>query len=964
MRCTWSHRTSMSSGFSITGTQGGGALSYSMPSSLASNNPIFLRAQINQTHRNVVLDTGSGTTIINHKFLKQIQHELFRSISTFYSSANCTKINIIGEILLEIKINNICTHVNAAVAQDLVTDLLLGTDWINRYVRSIDITNKTITIHDNMGYTSTTPIIQPPDSSCLSVSLLNPITLPPYSTRSATVHTPVSYCSNALFQSSEQLLQKSIYIADSLLAVHHHQAQLLITNDTNRPYTLPRNTHLGSVSSSPLICTMSSPFSSPVFSSSPELSSRRSSQSNHLCYVCNSQFLSNNDLYRHLRKTCYPPELRQQIETLTNHIQPSTHREKVQNILWKYGKLVDIRNPSKITMTLENALDTGQHRPVYTPSYRRSLKDHQTLSEETETLLKREYIEPSTSPWNSPVVLVRKKDGGTRFCVDYRKLNDITVKDSFPLPRIDDIFDQLSQSIYFTKLDFKNGYFQTLLASQDRPKTAFSTRDNHYQFTVLPQGIKNGPPTFQRIVNQILGPTRSNYCLAYIDDVIIFSRTLDDHLSHLDEILRLLHGVNFRLSVDKCTIATDHIDYLGHHIYRGTIRPNKDNIHCLTETSVPTTSSEMFRFVKAAEYYRRFIPNFSRIAGPLYKYAPSTHTTFPQSKFTLLQFSPDEQAAFHELKRLLTTDLVLRLPNNDLPFKVQTDASKSGVGAVLLQTYPDGDHPVCYMSKKFTPSQKRWSPIEQECYAIVAAVDTWHHYLHGQRFIVESDHKPLESFTQKSQLNDKCERWRLKLQCYDFVVKHIKGVSNTMPDYLSRSPVSSASDDPDDCRNLPVITTATQTDFPFELHPIGPPLVNMVTTRSRARQQSNLNTTTISTPHTDTPSSPLPHVSPILQHLVTDPRITFAGDLTELREAQRLDPDIQHIVNNIHHPRYVHTYQVIDGLLLHRAHDSRSVPCVPSGHIRTDIMKIYHDTPANGAHFGRDKTTQKIQARY
>ena len=207
MRCTWSHRTSMSSGFSITGTQGGGAhhpllhcrfkqpngcykcgvhghtvrqcLSYSMPSSLASNNPIFLRAQINQTHRNVVLDTGSGTTIINHKFLKQIQHELFRSISTFYSSANCTKINIIGEILLEIKINNICTHVTAAVAQDLVTDLLLGTDWINRYVRSIDITNKTITIHDNMGYTSTTPIIQPPDSSCLSVSLLNPITFPP-----------------------------------------------------------------------------------------------------------------------------------------------------------------------------------------------------------------------------------------------------------------------------------------------------------------------------------------------------------------------------------------------------------------------------------------------------------------------------------------------------------------------------------------------------------------------------------------------------------------------------------------------------------------------------------------------------------------------------------------------------------------------------------------------------------------
>lgn len=665
--------------------------------------------------------------------------------------------------------------------------------------------------------------LQPPDSSCLSVSLLNPITLPPHSTRSATVHIPVSYCSNALFQSSEQLLKKSVYIADSLLAVHHHHAQLLITNNTDHSYTLPRNTHLGSIFTSSIVCTMSSPYSSTNTTLPSKLPSRQSSQSDHLCYVCHTTFLSNNDLYRHLREKCYPSELRQQIQVLTEHIELVTHRQKIQNILWKYGKLFDIRNPSKINITRENALETGHHRPIYTPSYRRSLKDHHLLSEETANLLKREYIEPSTSPWNSPVVLGRKKDGGTRFCVDYRKLNDITVKDSFPLPRIDDIFDQLSQSTYFTKLDFKNGYFEIPLASEDRPKTAFSTRDNHYQFTVLPQGIKNGPPTFQRIVNQVLGPARNNYCLAYIDDIIIFSQTFEDHLSHLDDILHLLHDVNFRLSVDKCTIAADHIDYLGHHIYRGTIRPNHDNIRCLIETAIPSTPKEIFRFVKAAEYYRRFIPNFSRIAGPLYKYAPSTNTIAHQSKSLLLQLSHDEQSAFNELKRLLTTNLVLKLPNNDLPFKIQTDASKFGVGAVLLQTYPDGDHPVCYMSKKFTPSQQRWSPIEQECYAIVAAVDAWHHYIHGQRFLVESDHKPLESFTQKSQLNDKCERWRLKLQCYDFVVKHIKGVSNTMPDYLSRSPVGSASDDPDDCRNLLVTTTATQTDFQFELHPIVPP---------------------------------------------------------------------------------------------------------------------------------------------
>ncbi|CAF4747599.1 unnamed protein product, partial [Rotaria sp. Silwood2] len=206
-------------------------------------------------------------------------------------------------------------------------------------------------------------------------------------------------------------------------------------------------------------------------------------------------------------------------------------------------------------------------------------------------------------PWCSPVVLVRKKDGTTRFCVDYRKLNDITVKDSFPLPRIDDIFDQLSQSTYFTTLDFKNGYFQIPLAIHDRPKTAFSTRDNHYQFKVLPRGVKNGPPTFQRIINQILGPARWKHCLAYLDDVVIFSGTFDDHVSHLDEIFNLLHTHNFRLSFEKCTIATDSINYLGHHICRGEIRPNNDNIRGLLETPTPTISKEIFRFLKAAEYY-------------------------------------------------------------------------------------------------------------------------------------------------------------------------------------------------------------------------------------------------------------------------------------------------------------------------------------------------------------------------
>ena len=285
-----------------------------------------------------------------------------------------------------------------------------------------------------------------------------------------------------------------------------------------------------------------------------------------------------------------------------NNIGSNSHRQKVQDVLWKYSKLFDLCQPSKIDFTVDHVINTGQHRPIYTPPYRRSPQDHQTITEETDKLLKQNSIEPSTSPWCSLVVLVRKKDGTTRFCVDYRKLNNVTTKDSFPLPRIEDIFDQLSQSTYFTTLDFKNGYFQIPLPLHGRPKTAFSTRDNHYQIRVLPQGDKNGSPTFQCIINQILGPARWEHCLAYLNDVVIFSTTFDEHVFHLDEILCLLHTHNFRLSFVKCTIATNSIDYLCHHVCRGEIRPNNDNIRGLLETPTSATPKEIFRFLKGAKY--------------------------------------------------------------------------------------------------------------------------------------------------------------------------------------------------------------------------------------------------------------------------------------------------------------------------------------------------------------------------
>ena len=363
----------------------------------------------------------------------------------------------------------------------------------------------------------------------------------------------------------------------------------------------------------------------------------------------------------------------------------------------------------------------------------------------------------------------------------------------------------------------------------------------------------------------------------------------------------------------------------------------------------------MFRFVKAAEDYRKFIRNFSTITGPLYRHAPLPGRSSSSSKHDTFQLTVDKQSSFDQLKLILTGDLVLRLPNHDLPFKLQTDASQIGIGAILLQQYPEGYRPVCFMSKKFTTSQQRWPVIEQECYAIVSASKHWHHYLQGQRFILETDHRPLETLTQKRQLNAKCERWRLFLQSYDFDMKHIAGTSNYMPDYLSRSPVDIASDDPDD--DIAICTLVDQqTSIPL--------VTAAVTTRSRAKAVQRLSDPLPSSNSTSTPISKPSLPSLTSSNRLDDLQITFDGDLDILRSAQAADPHLQSIIDHVTDDRFADHYMLDNGLLMHFENSSKPVPCVPEGPIRRDIMRIYHDTPGNGGHFGRDKTLRKIRDRY
>jgi hypothetical protein len=326
---------------------------------------------------------------------------------------------------------------------------------------------------------------------------------------------------------------------------------------------------------------------------------------------------------------------------------------------------------------------------------------------------------------------------------------------------------------------------------------------------------------------------------------------------------------------------------------------------------------------------------------------PTTRTQAKKGQKTLIVLNDSERQAFIQLKQILTNDLVLRIPDNRLPFKLQTDASDEGIGAVLLQIYPEGDRPVAYLSKKFTPAQRKWSPMEQECYAFICALQKWHNYLTGVKFIWETDHKSLTQLNQKAQLNKRCERWRLKILEFDFKVKHIPGSTNVMPDYLSRSPVDEAEEEPDETVSL--FSRATQTDF-NQIYDQTLTVAAVQTRSMKPHRTLNNNSQPVDDTRTITTDS---HTNTSQEN-----RTTFFT-LEQLKETQQNDRTAIEIVKNIDNHK---NYTIIDDLLMYRSNPP--VPYVPKGNMRTNIMKIYHDSPANGAHFGRDKTLYKIKQRY
>jgi len=417
-------------------------------------------------------------------------------------------------------------------------------------------------------------------------------------------------------------------------------------------------------------------------------------------------------------------------------------------------------------------------QPTYRAPYRLSTDEMQELKKQLDELLTKGFIRPSVSPFGAPVLFVKKKDGTMRMCVDYRMLNNITIKNRYALPHIDDLFQQLHGAKIYSKIDLTQSYRHVRIADEHVERTAFTTRYGHYEFLVLPFGLANAPATFMRLMNDIFRPLLDVAYIGFIDDGLCYSTSLEEHRVHLRQILELLRKNKLYVKRSKCAFAVKEVEFLGHVINNNGIRMCHDKVAAIRNWPVPRSLADIRSFLGTTGYYRRFVRDYSKIAEPL------TNQTRKGAPFNM-DGKPME--AFVELKRRISTEPVLRIPDPRQPFLLTTDASDHAIGAVLEQKDEDGHtHPCAFMSRKLTPAERKWPVYDKELYAIMEAIRVWDTWLKCVRFEVYTDHQPLRYLRKQSSLPKRMLRYLDVLADYDFDVHYKPGRENVVADALSR----------------------------------------------------------------------------------------------------------------------------------------------------------------------------------
>ena len=629
-----------------------------------------------------------------------------------------------------------------------------------------------------------------------------------------------------------------------------------------------------------------------------------------------------------------------------------TEYEEAEQLLQAYRDIFSTSSQDiGQTDIIYHHIDTSSDTPIRQRAYRTSPAMRVEIQKQVDDLLDRGIVEESYSPWASPIVMVKKKDNTYRFCVDYRKLNAVTIRDSHPIPRQDDSIDSLSSSAYFSVMDLSSGYWQVKLNPHDKEKTAFTTGTGLYQFTVMPFGLVNAPMTFQRLMEAVLHGLHWSRCLVYLDDCIVMGKDFNDHLKNLQEVFQRFRDAGLKLKPSKCSFFRKEVTYLGHIISTEGVKPDPSNVEKVKSWPQPRTPTDVRSFLGLASFYRRFIHSFAKIATPL------TTLTHKGQQFI---WTAECEKAFQHLKEALTKPPLLAYPDFDKEFILSSDASLQAVGAVLSQSQDGKERVISYFSQTLSTTQKKWSTYDRELWAIVSAVRHFRHYLRHQHFTILTDHKPLlalKKFPIQDDASGKRTRWIVELNSYTFSLTHKKGQSHSNADALSRRPVESHIT-PRLPQQLPKRTVTHQA-------------CNAVETRSSKSRSSTDTPVQDDSTRQSAPKAPQPYHGVILD-----------SDVDVQRE-QELDQDISTVIKYIdkserptirqirkHNPRLrrlLWQYPKLilqDGILYRKKKDkigNLSLQLVVPNSLIPRVLQELHGDPSSG-HFGALRTIQRAES--
>ena len=429
------------------------------------------------------------------------------------------------------------------------------------------------------------------------------------------------------------------------------------------------------------------------------------------------------------------------------------------------------------TGIVRHKINTENAHPIKQPLRRTPVHLNSEIDKQIDDMLQRDVIQPSSSPWASGIVIVSKKDGTKRFCVDYRKLNDVTVKDSYPIPRIDDSLEQLSGAQWFSCLDLNAGYWQVEVDEADREKTAFTSRRGLFEFKTMPFGLCNAPATFERLMETVLAGLNWQICLIYLDDIIVHGESFEAMLTNLDRVLSKLQEAGLKLKPRKCQLFKKEVEYLGHIVSASGIKTDPKKIQAVRDWPEPNNVTELRSFIGLCSYYRRFILGFANIAKPLHRLT---------SKGEPFVWTCECSQAFEKLKNCLCEAPTLAHPDFTKEFILDTDASDFAIGAVLSQVFDGKERVIAYASKTLTKAERRYCVTRKELYALVHFVKYFRHYLYGKKFTIRTDHGSLRWLMQYKNPEGQVARWLEILSSFNMKIIHRPGRSHRNADGMSR----------------------------------------------------------------------------------------------------------------------------------------------------------------------------------